>query len=346
MRLLTYNNNLKTLLSWSVFFSLLLLSYFINWHLIQHNKLSVNLISLTLILDLAVWVPLIYHWVIVRSGLGPRFVTKILVSAGLLSTFYLIPSGSFLAPVAAYYPLVLLSILALIITLGLTRLVPAWLNSKDMQTDQRIAFLAAQTANHSWFSDVLKSEWTALYYAIFGWRLTRTADAITQFSYHQKSGNAGLIIGLSIFQIPGLIFTHIIFLNISPIFATVLTIGHIYTLYFGLAQAMALKNRFVQIESQQLILRCGLMFDVSIPIDNIQSVQKITPMAAEEQIEGQIKATFFGFANIRITLKESIKMPIFAGLSKDCREIVIGLDEPHQFANLLTNKILETPKSE
>lgn len=339
MNLLVSKGSQNVALKWGIFCVLLILIYSMNLHLLSINEISVNLVSLSLIIDLSIWVPLVYHFVIVRSGLGPRFITKTLVSVGLLSTFYLLPSGSFLAPLATYYPFMLIAGLAVVATLGITRFIPAFIKSRHMETDKRIEFLAMQTAKKAWIANALKSEWMALYYVIFGWRLARTPNTTNQFSYHQKSGNVGLVIGLSIFQIPGLIFTHIIFYNISPIVAVVLTIGHIYSLYFGLSQAMAMKNRFIKIEGDNLYLRCGLLFDVCIPINMIQSVHTISANAAEEKVAEQIKATFFGFANIRITLKETIKLPIFAGLSKDCHQIIIGLDEPSIFSNLMLSEI-------
>jgi hypothetical protein len=80
----------------------------------------------------------------------------------------------------------------------------------------------------------------------------------------------------------------------------VLTNGHIYSLYFGLSQAMAMKNRFIKIEGDNLYLRCGrcgrcgLLFDVCIPTNMIQSVHKISANAAEEKVAEQIKRPFSG----------------------------------------------------
>ena len=110
---------------------------------------------------------------------------------GLLSTFYLLPSGSFLAPLVTYYPFILLAGLAAVATLGITRFIPTFIKNRQMETDKRIEFLAINTAKKAWIANALKSEWMALYYMIFGWRLARTPNIINQFSYHQKSGDVG-----------------------------------------------------------------------------------------------------------------------------------------------------------
>jgi hypothetical protein len=310
-----------------------------NLHLLHSQDLSVNLMSLSLLVDLVFWVPLIYHFAIARSGLGPKFLTKILFSVGLLSTIYLVPQGSFLSPLVTYYPYLALSVIGVIAILGIKRFIPAFFVSKNMSIDNRIAFIANETAGSNWFASVLKTEWTAIYYGIFGWRLRRSANNETEFSYHIKSGNVGLLIGLSIFQLPSLIFTHIIFHNISPVTAIVLTIAHIYTLYFGLSQAMAMKNRYVCLSDDKLHLKCGLMFDTAIPLSRIKRISRISALDAEQEVEDRVKATFFGFANVKIELNESTNVPVFSGLSKACTEIIIGLDEPVKFCEQVKKEI-------
>jgi uncharacterized Zn finger protein len=60
---------------------------------------------------------------------------------------------------------------------------------------------------------------------------------------------------------------------------------------------MAMKNRFIKIEGDNLYLRCGrcgLLFDVCIPTNMIQSVHKISANAAEEKVAEQIKRPFSG----------------------------------------------------
>lgn len=339
MHSLKSQNHRQKALKWSSFLMVTIFIYAMNLHLLYTPNLSVDVVAMSLLIDLVIWVPLIYHWVIVRKDVGPKFITKLLLSIGLVMSYHLIPAEAFIRPLADFYPAMLAILVSTIIVLAITRLVPAITNSRDMPPEERIHYLASKVCRGSGFENVLKTEWMAMYYGVFGWRLQKSPDQKKTFSYHQKSGNVGLIIGLSIFQIPGLIFTHIIFHNISPIIALVLTVAHIYTLYFGLSQAMAMRNRFIHIGTDHVALKCGLMFDADIAISNIKQVKKVSALETEEDVDGQLKATFFGFSNIRIELYSAQKIPIFAGMTTSCDQIVIGVDEANAFVRQLNLRL-------
>lgn len=315
----------------SIFAFIFIAAYAINISLSFSSGISPDIISVALLIDLCVWVPVLYHFLLARPGIGPKFVTRLLLSIGTISSLVLIPETAWLASFKMWYGAALLFLFVSLLSLTAIRLLAAFPQSKRFKGEERIVYLAGKAAPFNWCKGILKSELIALYYAFYGWRLTNLANGKDTFSYHMKSGSVGLIIGISVFHIPGIVFAHIIFMQVWPLIALILTVAHLYMIYFGLSQAMAMKNRMIAIDDNFLTLRCGLLFDAKIPLSIIQSIKPISGLEAEIKKRDRIHATMFGFANTKITFNRSYRLPIFAGLSKSCNELIIGLDEPMLF---------------
>jgi len=291
------------------------------------SSLPPDLIGASLLLDLCLWVPLLYHFLIARPGIGPVFLGRLLFSAGLITSLYLMPQASLLYGLKLWWPKLMLLVAALLLGRSLWRMASSWPAIKPLPAEARIAALA-QAAMPGKLAKLVEGEWLGFYYGIFGWRLQTTTDEITRFSYHKKSGAVGMLVGLSLFQLPGLVFTHIIFQHISPTAALLLTAGHIYTLYFGLSQAMAMKHRPIQVSKYGLQLRSGLLFDQLIPWEAIDCIEGGSLVSLSERKTGRLNMGLFGHANLLIKFKQPHKISLMAGMGKAVSELVLGVDNP------------------
>lgn len=294
------------------------------------SSLPPDLIGASLLLDLCLWVPLLYHFLLARPGIGPVFLGRLLLTAGLATSLYLMPQDSLLFSLKSLLPKLMLLVAALLLCRSLWRMARCWPALKPLPAEERIAALA-QVAVPGKLAKLIEGEWLGIYYGLFGWRLVTKPDERRSFSYHQKSGAVGMLIGLSLFQLPGLVFTHIIFLHISPTLALVLTVGHIYTLYFGLSQAMAMKHRPMLLSAEGLRLRSGLLFDQLIPWDAIASIDTASLISLSERKPGRLNIGLFGHANLLISFRQKQRISLLAGLGKEVNELVLGLDNPHAF---------------
>ncbi|MDF2176859.1 hypothetical protein P2G88_01160 [Aliiglaciecola sp. CAU 1673] len=315
---------------WSVFIALSSLIYFGNLHLIQPSNLKVDWIALSMLLDLVVWVPLLYYFLLMRQRLAPALLMRPLVMAGVLCCLWMTPPGSFLEPVKSSYPYVLAGLASLAATYTLFTFTLAWHRSQALSGEPRVAYLAEAVGGRFGLTTWLQSEWLAFYYALRGWGLKTSADNQTSFSYHVKSGAVGLLIGSSLFHIPGIIFSHIIFHHISPLIAWLLTAGHLYTMFLTLSQAMAIKHRHIQLSDEGMLLRCGLLFDCQIPWQQIDSVSRVA-MGCEEKAPDLLRAYMLGHVNLEVRLKSAQKVSLLAGISKQVTRIHLGLDDPQAF---------------
>ena len=64
-----------------------------NLRLLVPSELSPNLIAISLIIDLALWVPFLYCLPLSRSQLAPKGLVRLLASAGLICSFDLMPDA-------------------------------------------------------------------------------------------------------------------------------------------------------------------------------------------------------------------------------------------------------------
>ena len=318
-----------------VFFAFAIGIYFGNFQFVLDSSLGPNVIALSLVLDLVVWVPLLYFFILVRSGSGKSSFMPLLVSVGVFTSLRWAPQGSFLSPIKEFYLYFLLALATAVFVWFFARFLMGWKRTADLSGEQRVIALAQRTAGKGNFASLIQAEWLTIYYGLFAWRRVTTADNQESFSYHHKSGSPAMLIFLSLFQIPSLCFTHIIFHSMSPVIAMVFTVGHIYTLFFGLSQAMAIKHRPIFVKDGKIRVRCGLMFDFDLPVSEVNRVEDISGFDLLEKQEGRLEINMLGHSNLQLVLNQKFKVPLMAGLSKSVDTLVLGLDDLASFKQAL-----------
>ena len=308
--------------------------YLGNARLVVPSELPPSLIAVGVAIDLILWVPLLYYLIMQRSGAGPAFITRLLVTAGVFSTLAMLPENSVIAVLRAHYPAAI-GVFAVGATLILTyRLARAWPEAVGLGAEERISLLSERLFGKSGVASIIRSEWTCAYYAVCGWRRSPEADQRTRFSYHKNSGAVGTLIGMSILHIPGVFFWHLIVHHAWPALALVFTGLHVYTMVFTVGQAMAMRHRFMEVSSTHLNLRFGMLFDTQIPLSAIDRVERAT-WSDLEKAPGRLCATFAAMANVRIVFHKPQKISLMAGITKPCTELVLGVDAPLQLMDAL-----------
>ena len=303
------------------------------------SSMSPDLIAVSLVIDLAVWVPLLYYALLARKGYGPKSLLKVLFTIGLLTSVFLMPEQSMLEPIRFWYPFVMLSGAAIVAGVAVYRFSRAFCRSQSLSGEKRIAFLSQSTVGKGWFADILQAEWTGIYYGIFGWRLNTQTNDTTRFGYVDKNGAVSLLIFMSLFQIPSLFFTHIIFHNISPGLAMFMTVAHIYTLFFGLSQANAMRHRPMELTSEGVQVRCGLLFDSCIQYSDIAKIEHFRPGLTGEKDKNALTVSLFGNDNICLILKRKVRIPVIASWGKSVDKIYLGVDAPHALVRQINQRI-------
>ena len=322
----------------TVFMLLTALAYIGNIHFMLASDLPVNLVTTSMIVDLGVFVPLFFYWLLYRNGIASAFWIKPLVIGGLATAIFILPDSLFINTIKTYYPFLVASVAVVFTSLMVLRVYLANKRAINLVGEQKINFLTRQALGKSWLSDLMRAEWLTFHYFKNGWSKAAKANDQTSYSYHNKSGARGLIFGITAFHIPGLIFTHIVITQLWPVAAVLLTALHLYSMYFFLAQANAMQHRLIEVRSGALYVYCGLLFENCVSLSMIDRID--TTCANDfEKLKDRVQMSLFGYANIKIVLKEPHSWTVLAGVKKSAKEVIIGVDEPHKFISAIQNEM-------
>ncbi len=304
--------------------------YIGNLRWVVPSDLSPEFIAASVAIDLVAWVPLLYYFIVQRCGAGPAYVTRMLVAAGVLVTLATVPDSEILRQMRATYPLLAAAAAIAATVFLVVKASAAWPRTRGMTAEQRIHSLVSELFGESGLARVIRSEWVCAYYALFGWKQAERADQQVRFSYDRRSGAVGTLLGMSALHVPGLFFWHLIVMHAWPGIALLFTVLHVYTMVFTVGQAMAMRHRFMVLSGEGLLLRCGLFFENRIDYDAIERVERAT-WSDLERAPGRLRATLGADVNVKIVFRNPQRLDVAAGLSKSCKELVLGVDAPERF---------------
>ena len=189
--------------------------------------------------------------------------------------------------------------------------------------------------------NILKYEVSIFAYFFIFWRRDKINNKKI-FSYANKSGSLAIyvaLIGVAIFEIGA---THVILLKYFNIWVSLIFLYlNVYTFIFLIAHTKAMFLRPIEIENNQLFLKNGLFANASVDISNIENIDMY-----RKDLDYKRK-DFFKFSlikkleshNIKLMLKNEIKIDLIYGLSKLTKEIYLFIDEKDEFYKLINEKI-------
>jgi hypothetical protein len=200
--------------------------------------------------------------------------------------------------------------------------------------------MSGKIAKKQFLSNLVYGELVSFYYFLYRQKAKgRTKDKTEGFTYHLKSGHYAMVVGIVVFHIPAVAFIHVLIANLAPQLLLVVTALHVYSFYFCVSFAKALKYRFIQVSENALTIRCGLLFDNELNLANIENVRIISLIEAENKKELRLNASLFGHYNVLVKLKKPISVQIINGINKQCNEILLGVDEPHRLVAVINEKL-------
>jgi hypothetical protein len=300
-----------------------------------HAQLSSELKGLILFFDLCVVIPLLYHFTLAQKGLSPKFYAVVLFNIGMLTTIIKVPNNTPIEQLTHYYLYALSVVLAGAIIYFCIRLVQCAAKYSGINGEEKLTFMANDIGKNTWFSKVLLAELLTFYYAFCTWSALPKPNTSNLFSYHQKSGHYAMIIGITVFHIPGVAFLHVLLANVWPEVLLIFTALHIYTFYLCFAFAKSIKRRLIRLDSHTLHFQCGLLFSNNINISDIKEAKVVGYALGEEKVSTRLNASLLGFSNVLVTLRRPITLQIFSGISQTYNEVLIGVDEPNAFTQAI-----------
>lgn len=275
--------------------------------------------------DLTITIPLAYWFFFVRTGKVRALTVAPLFIGGTIVAALLLPPSQhqFLAQLRTIaVPLAELALLAALVA----RVRRVRLGSEG-DPYARIAFAARTLAGNNRVADVVASEVTLLYYALFCWRKTPEEEVPGRaFTLHERSGWATVLACIFVLLIAEGIGMHLLLGLWSPAAAWTWTALDLWGALWLLGDYHALRLRRSFIDETALHLRYGLRWSATVPLDNIASVEPVRDEASWRRRD-VLKVAMLEDPAWLITLREPVVARGLAGMTKTIAAIALLPDD-------------------
>jgi hypothetical protein len=279
--------------------------------------------------DLAISIPLIYWFVIVRTGLArpmtliPLFVVAVAIASRI------VPHGQHrfveqLGYVAAPLDLVTLGMIA-------RRLIRLRRNAADDgDVPARIERITRQIFGNGVVAGFVALEVSALYYGFFCWK----KPAAPGFSVYRRSGWDTVLVCILVLLTAESIGVHLFIQMWSARAAWVMTILDLYGAIWFIGDYHALRLRPITIDENTLHVRFGFRWSVSIPLRTIAAVE---PVRAESEWKrkGVLKVAMLDEPRLLVRLTAPATAIGLAGIRKTIDAVAILPDDLEAFEETL-----------
>lgn len=282
--------------------------------------------------DLTITIPAIYWLVVVRSGRARAATIAPVFVAGAAIAALVVPHDQqhFL------HQLRLVAAPLDVITVGLVlqRLI-GHRQSGSGDAETRIRSAARAAFGESTLAEIVASELSILYYALFCWRRQPVVTADAQvITVHRNSGwgsIAACIVVLLTFESLGM---HLAVSLWSTKAAWIVTALDLYGILWVLGDYHALRLRSTTVTRDSLEVRHGLRWSASIPLDNIASIDRVRS-EAEWKRKQTLKVALVDEPQFIVRLCTPVASRGVAGLRRTIDSVAFRPDDVAAFEQAL-----------
>ncbi len=291
---------------------------------------KLNPVSLGVTLDLVVVLPLLYYWLIVRTGRWSKTSMVAAFGGSLGLAKWLLPpeNQTYINSLAMVLPLLEVGVVVYIMFHGLS-LIRAFRGHRQTNPDFILNLQQSLTdlTNQPKLSQILTTEAAVLRYGLFGW----IADSENENTDHQlitshrESGQVALLMMLVLGGCIESVAMHVLVARWSVTGAWLLTATSVYGLLFIIAEIVSTVKRPSFLTNQTLHLRFGLRWQGAVDLTNIERVERINekPKKAPNTMIGPLLV----HPNTLITLREPVVIDGIYGLKKTVTRVAMLVDD-------------------
>lgn len=201
---------------------------------------------------------------------------------------------------------------------------------------------AQELFGSSRFSSFLASEIGMLYYAFIAWKKGKSShQTFTNYKENASIALSGAF--LMVIFIETFAF-HILLTKWSTVAAWFLTATSIYTAFMVFAHIKALLLRTTVLTETELILKNGLIADISIKLEDIQSIEANTKELKAETLKignlGLSKES--SNHNVALYFKTPQTIEKMYGLTEACEVLLTHVDDNKNFVDKVSKAMAET----
>jgi hypothetical protein len=313
----------------------------LRWRAFAVAAVAINLIAFLMVriaprpvvgigaaLDVAVTVPALFFFLVIRGGLQPLISLLLLCLFGLVRATYLAPQIAWARPaVAASAELTVVALVAF-------RLRRGW-RAAEADTDilSRIAAAAREIVPAAKVAAILAGEIAVFYYAFASWRQRPHAPEGTRaFSIHQQSGVADLFAVLAGVSLIETVLVHFVVMRWSVAAAWALSALSIYAMVWFVALARSFVLRPVLVRNGELIARGGMLWTVRIPLAAIASVESGDTTYA-------MKIPPASPPNVVLRLSEPVTARGIYGMTRRVSSLALAIDDQTAFVRAIQHEV-------
>lgn len=276
--------------------------------------------------DLAISIPLLYWFLVVRAGKArPLTVAPVFLAGTMLATAML-PGAeqNFVRQLGAW----MVPLAEALLVGALVRRVVIARKQRSVSTDpyERIHSAARTLVGEGRVAQIIASEVTIFYYAIFGWKLRVTDEGRTALTFHERSGWGSILAGIFVLIAAEGVGMHLLLSRWSDVAAWTWTALDLWAVVWFLGDYHALRLRRTLVDENMLTLRFGLRWSATVPRTGVASIEEIEN-EHEWKRPDVLKVAILDAPRILITFSEPIVVHGLAGLRKTVNAIALLPDQ-------------------
>ena len=303
-------------------------------------KISPNILSLTITIDLLISIPLIHYFLIRKTKTSKTSIYSILVLGSIVGMF-IIPSDN--QNYLNFFRIWLLPIMEAALIIFIVYEVRKELRVKDDLTGIQLDFFSAVKKTcykiiPRFLAMPIATEISVIYYGIFSWK-KRNLKA-NEFSYHKNNATISTLVGIIFILAIETFVLHVMLMDMSNLAAWILTFGSLYTILQILGLINSITKRPICLSRNFLVIRYGILRETNILLDEIESFK-----ISSKEIEFNKKTCRISPLgdsdghNIIIKLNKTNYYIGFYGLKRKFDTIAFYVDNVENFSNELENAL-------
>lgn len=293
-----------------------------------------ELFSFSITVDIAIFIPLLYYFFVIRKKMAPPITLAFLFILSLAVTHLILPSSQRLY--LSYLKMVL-PVIELVVLIMIFRRARKVIKDYRQSRQHFIYFtdtfeeVIKKVLGNSPVTSLAVTEMAIIYYSIAGWfKKFKCAqrDAVI-FSYHKKSGIMALSGVLFFITIVETAVMHVFVRAFSIVLAWLLTGLGIYFLFWFLGFLHSIRLQPIVLHQGKLYIRAGMIWRVAIPLSDIAEIRPVTLF--ERKKTGELRVSVFITPNFAIHMKDPVNVKGIFRVKRNIQRIGIFIDDAQLF---------------
>jgi len=296
---------------------------------LQNNEIM----SFAVTADLALTVPILYYFLVVRTQKLPWFSTLVVYLAAVMLATLIIPKEH--QTYLYWFEMSLLlteGFLIAVIIINIRKILKQYKIEK-LKTGDFLVNL------DNTFKVVLKkslppvvSEIAMLRYAFLFWKIPVEALSHQKtFSVHRKSGTVAMYCAFMLATVAEATAVHFLLVGWNETVAYILLFLSIYSLLFLIGLASSVVKRPILVEENRIILRVGFFWKVILDKENIEKLEFIKRIDEKDKSIENLASILLTSPNILLHLKSPVIVNGMYGIKKITSKLAIFVDDKDGF---------------